>query len=694
MRFLLDTPWYFVFLCLLLGVAYSYLLYFFHQRKGYQDLSPKANWILASLRFVAVFLIAFLLLGPLARREINQTEKPIVLIAQDNSSSIVMCKDSAYYKTEYAERMEALVKQLKRDYEVEYYSFGGELEANKKADFTEGITDIASPLNDLYQRYENRNVGAIILASDGIYNQGMNPTSVNKFSCPIYTIAMGDTSRRKDASLTDIRCNSIAYLGNEFAMDVAVKASLLKGSKKNLSVSSNGKILFSKNIEYTDDNFFHTEHITLKADQVGLQQYTVKIAPAEEEISVKNNIRKISVEVIDGRQKVLILAYAPHPDIAAIRQSIEGNENFQVDCFMANEFKGDIAQYNVVILHQLPAKGDHSRVIQNIGKANVPLLIIVGRQTDLAKFNSLQTGVEIHTKIDRQNECTAECNRNFSLFLLDEKIQHQLEQFPPLVSPFGDYKVAGNTQIFLQAKIGTLSSKLPLMAFSQRQDVRIGLVLGEGLWKWRLADFQMNHNHDAFNELMGKTISYTALRLGTNRFHVSAEKLYRANEPIEIQAELYNESYEPINAPEVKFSLTRKGAKAVSYTFNKVGNRYQLNLGVLPPGEYQFMATTILNGTKFSDKGAFIIQEINLEEISLVADHVLLHTIAHNSGATMVFPNEIEKIPDMLSQRDDIKSFVYSHTRYTDLLNLPWIFILLVLLLGVEWAIRKYNGTL
>lgn len=60
----------------------------------------------------------------------------------------------------------------------------------------------------------------------------------------------------------------------------------------------------------------------------------------------------------------------------------------------------------------------------------------------------------------------------------------------------------------------------------------------------------------------------------------------------------------------------------------------------------------------------------------------------------MVEAHDVERIAQMLKERDDLKTVIYCETRYSDMLNLPWIFVLLMLLLAAEWVIRKYNGEL
>ena len=40
-------------------------------------------------------------------------------------------------------------------------------------------------------------------------------------------------------------------------------------------------------------------------------------------MSYLNNVKDVFVDIIDGRQKILLLANAPHPDLGAIKNAIE-----------------------------------------------------------------------------------------------------------------------------------------------------------------------------------------------------------------------------------------------------------------------------------------------------------------------------------------------------------------------------------
>lgn len=88
----------------------------------------------------------------------------------------------------------------------------------------------------------------------------------------------------------------------------------------------------------------------LRANGTGLQQYTAKISTINNEFSVKNNEMNFYVEVIDGRQKILLAHQSPHPDVAAVRFVIENNKNYQTEVKYFKEISS-VNEYDLVIVH-------------------------------------------------------------------------------------------------------------------------------------------------------------------------------------------------------------------------------------------------------------------------------------------------------------------------------------------------------
>lgn len=701
MTVIIDFPWYFVILCLLLGVAYALLLYWLGLRRKKEDppFSRGLTIGLSALRCIAVAAIAFLFLAPLVKRQQNRKEKPIVVVAQDNSKSLDYCADSAFYHDQFAADLDALCERLGKDFDVVRYSYGGKvrkLPADDLVPYGDQLTDMGAVVDEVRQHYYHRNVGALVLTGDGIFNQGRNPVGMaSELTFPVYTVAMGDTTVRHDAAIADIRFNRIAYLGNNFPIDITVNAAKLKGQHSTLSVSLDGRKLFSKQITFADDLFSTTENVVLEAQKTGVLNFVVEIAPLPSEQNVRNNRRIIPIEVIDGHQKIAIIAAAPHPDVAALRAAIERNQNFEADFFLAKDFSKNPKDYDLLILHQLPSKTAEAGLdVAALLKSEVSTLFILGAQTDLARLNALHAGLEVYSRIDRQNEASALFNKDFTFFTIDDDKVQSVSSFPPLLSPFGEYKLDGNGQTLFWAKVGAVNSRMPLVAVTQQQGRRAAFIAGEGLWRWRLADWQNNQSHDNFDQLIDKLVVFTALRVNKEKFRVDMKHLFGQSEAVTIEAQLYNDNYEPVNTPDAELTLKSADGNTTEkkFFFNRTAGGYALNLGQLPSGNYKYTASTRFNGHTLTSTGSFVVEEQQMEALNLVANHSLLYTMATTTGGQMVDAHNVAQIEELLKQRDDMKTLIYSETRYSDMLNLPLIFILIILLLGVEWFLRKYNG--
>ena len=161
---------------------------------------------------------------------------------------------------------------------------------------------------------------------------------------------------------------------------------------------------------------------------------------------------------------------------------------------------------------------------------------------------------------------------------------------------------------------------------------------------------------------------------------------------MELEAEVYNESYELINEPDVNIVITDANNKKFPFAFTKTTNAYRLNAGVFPVGEYSYEARVKVGEKLYTQKGKFSVSALQIELTNTVADHQLLYHLSKNHGGELVYPVNMDKLVEKLQAREDVKSVSYSENKLDDLLNLKWIFFLLLVLLSVEWFLRKRNG--
>ncbi|WP_207429664.1 hypothetical protein [Pedobacter sp. SYSU D00535] len=675
---------------LLLGVAYAFFLY---RKKSH--LSEPTKRFLFAARTLAVAATVFLLFAPYIKLSDKTVEKPLIILVQDNSASVSLGAPGSFSLANYNTAIRKLAQSFSRDYEVKTFSFGSSVRQGLQASYEDNVTDINAVFSFIADRYANRNIGAIILATDGIYNRGGTPQyNALNLKAPVYTVALGDTIPKKDLLIANVNYNNLVFLGNEFQVEVLLEAFQSRGTAAHVSLSDKNGVLFSKIVSVASNEFRTTVPVTLSAKEKGIQQFTVKVASVPGELSTRNNSFTFFVEVVDGRQKVLIIANSPHPDITALKQSIQSNRNYEVSSSLINLIKQDqLQQADLVILHQVPSpSGSIESLGPLLGRKNV--WYILGAQSNTAAFSNAQSLLKVSAGGTMQ-EVTPDLSSDFYEFVLSESTRKKIAGFSPLIAPFGDYGLKGPGSVLLQQRVGKIQTDKPLLAFSSEGERKTAVLAGEGIWRWRLEDFKENGNHQAVDELLSKTVQCLSRKDDKRKFRVyTSQNTFDESEHIVLNAELYNDAYELVNTPDVSVTLKNNSNKSFPFIFSRTGNSYILDAGNLPAGEYTFTANTALGNNKYSARGQFIITQQLAELRETTANHQLLNTLSVESGGETVFPHQITELGDKVKNNELVKTVSYENRRFDELVNLKWIFFLILFLLTLEWFGRKRSGEL
>lgn len=694
-----EIPLAFSLLCLLLGAIYSMTLYYREYRHEFPAIHRA--WM-AGVRFILVSVIAFFLLSPLVRSISREVDDPILIIAQDDSRSLISGSDSSYYVTQYPGQLRDFSNALGEKFTVHRYSFGSEvsrIEKNAPPEevfgFDDERTDISRLFGNLGDIYENRNVGALVLASDGIYNSGMNPLyGMGNIRFPVYTIGLGDTTIKKDLLVADIRYNRMAYLDNSFPVEVTVLGNKADGEKARVGVYHRGSRVAYRDISFKGEAFSEKVLFTLEASEPGLRQYEIRLDELEGEVNLSNNKKSIYIDVLDSRNRILIIAAAPHPDITAMKEALRSNINYEVENVFADDPDINPEAYNLVILHQLPSVNNIAvGLTDQLEEKGIPALYILGQQSNLARWNSLKLGVEIRADRKSIHEVLPDLNSNFSLFTVPEEMTRMIGSLPPLNVPFGNYQTVNSITPFIDQRIGNISTSRPLVCFGRDLGRRWGIITGTGIWRWRLMNYSNSGTHEGFNDLMIKMAQYLSLRENKNQFRVYHNRNFYDNEQVVFEAEVYNDSYELITEPEVEITLINSEDERFPFNFMKMNDSYYLEAGVFPPGKYDYAANVTVGDTVFRESGSFTVTELNIESLKTTADHNLLYNIASQTGGRFYTPDQLEELETELTEKPEIRPVVFSHLRYLPLMDFPWILAALIALLTVEWFARRRLGS-
>ncbi len=615
---------------------------------------------------------------------------PTLLILFDNSSSISAGSDSVRL-SEQLNLIESLKNEANGKYEVQYNTLDGRtLESINDLTFQQSSTNLNSAIRKTEQFNEGKNISALIVVSDGIVTEGNSPTFY-RYSHPIYTVGLGDTTVRMDLSIKDLYFNKISYQGNQFPVQVDIKNQGFMGQKSRVILKHNGSILESKTVSFSNASDIQKVDFLVSAEQKGTQRYQISIEPLEGEYNLTNNTRDLFVEIVEGKEKILLISKKPHPDIKAIRSAIETNENYSFDIFIAGigSFPTTKEPYDLIIYHQILPNDPLVESLNIPGQKTTASWYFFqsGQQGQLA-INDIPVSVNpVPGEFDLS---TPVFNTAFPYFQLSDDLSSFLRNLPPVSIPFGNYILPANASPLLFQRVGSIETTKPLLVISSDEPKK-GVMLGEGLWKWRLQDYRQHQNHILFNELISKTVQYLSTKTDKRKLRVYPVSSVFSQGEITFDTEIYNDLYErQYNIP-IELVLENEAGEKTSYSFTPTEGYNRIYINNLPQGIYQFVASATLSDKKEQITGQFVVENQPIELVDLQANHSMLRLLASKNGGAFVSGDNVSNLKDQFLNQVP-PSRLEAQELQEPFLNLPWVLIVILIFASTEWFLRKYHG--
>jgi len=401
---------------------------------------------------------------------------------------------------------------------------------------------------------------------------------------------------------------------------------------------------------------------------------------------------------IDGREKILLLGLAPHPDIKALRSIIERNENYELDVKLlttaTNLDELSDKAYDLLIFHQIPdALGLGNELVRRLMAKNTPLFFILGNQSAIGALNPLNRTVQIAANPGQFDKVTGMFNSSFQLLNLDNQRLDILAKLPPLSVPFGEYRLTPGSEVVLYQRVGSVATTKPLLAISTEGERKVAILTGEGIWQWRQEEFALTEKQDVVDELFQKVIQLLSVKEDKRKFRVypvSAE--FDAGERVTFQTEIYNDIYEKIYDQDVRLDITDEKGKIQNYTYAYTAENPRFEISGLPEGVYKYRASATLRSGLEEVSGQFVVTDTDLEYLNTTADFGLLRELSQRTGGRFVQPNTLSSLVQIMTTNRP-PDRLDSSEQMAELIQLKWLFFLLLILASLEWGLRKYSGS-
>jgi len=664
----------YIVLAAIIAFVMAFFQYFYNVKHRSKEIL-----LLAILRGLSIFAIILLVINPTIKSQQFEDISPVLNVLIDNSSSINYANQGE--KVQKLKDEISTNSDINKKFTVNYYSFSDNLHPLDSLSFDNPRTNIIKTLKSL-ESFNNDGISPIILISDGNQTYGSS-YEFYKSNQPLYPIIVGDTVKYDDIKIDQINVNSYTYLNNKFPVEVFLQYDGNDQVKKKFNVKHNSKTVFTKNLDFSSDQNSQKIQFYLPATTVGMLKYQCDIATLDNEKNTLNNLKNFTVEVVNEKAKVLILSKTNHPDISMIKRSIEMNKQRKV--IIENDLNKtyQLRDYQLVILYQ-PTK-EFKEIFNTIKEVN--FLIITGTQTD---WNFLNTSQQYFSKnnISKTENYSAVFNTTYDEFVTNDL---GFSNFPPLEDYFGEINFSVPHKNILFQNVANITTEEPLLTTFTDNNRRGAVLFGENSWKWRMLTKVEDQTFEKFDTFFNKLIQYLASNKRSNQLEIVYDPFIYSNTDAVIKAQYFDATYTFDQNASLLLSISNTATRETNeFPFTLKNNSFEISLSNLKPGDYTFNVS--VGSNNISKNGNITVLPYDIEQQFGRANMNDLKNIAQLSNGAFFHINKVNELFSLILSDKRYTTIQKSTEKIVSLIERKWLLILIVLLLSLEWFIRKYKG--
>ncbi len=680
--------------------------------------------LLAALRSTALALLLFIIFEPVFTRISGSVVKPKIAVFVDNSISAGE-QDAKINRRDAVRKAIENSGILKESPELlNTYLFDRDVfeVINFNSDslkFKGQATDISKAIRRLIPN-NDKNYRAGIIISDGAFNVGNNPLyDVNVLDKPLYVIGIGDSTQPKDLALQSIITNEIAYLDNPVPVSVNLKSSGFSEGQLKVRLLENGQQIGEQQLNISEAMQTFSVNFEYKPKQEGDQKLTATVEPIAGEITKKNNSYSEYVKVLKNKRKIAIFAGSPSPDVSFLHNTLKLEKGVEVQLFVQKKgatyydkeptpaILKDVEMYFLVGFPIASTSDGTMQMLKTELAAGKPIFYMSSSMISYPKLAQLEDYLPFKTLSGNAQEFavvpdfvpTASAHPILRITGGDKDLD-MWNTLPPLFRCEHYVTVKPESEKIAGAKINNTPLKDPLILTRVFQNQKSIAVLASGLYRWKLLGYagEISKGNqeaiDLYQVFIQNSMRWLSVDQNNKSITIKTTKRnYTTGEKVGVVAQVYDAAYSPIDDAKVSVKISSKNQKR-DVILNSMGNgRYYADVEGMPEGDYSFSGEVFKGANKLGeDKGRFSIGELALEYQNLSMNAPLLRDMAYRSGGKFYVPDNCTSILDDIKKHKTFVDRSITVRNEYALWSLAWVLGLVLLLLTIEWTIRKRLG--
>jgi hypothetical protein len=715
-RFDFAVPTALVLLALLAG-TFTALWYY---RSTVPPVSRQTRLLLTALRAASLTSILLLLGQPLLRLVYTSTEPPSLAVLIDNSASMRIADRTGSRAEELRTFLSSpSMKDIARKATLHYYTFGLGLHpipdpGSDTLSLNEEATNFSSALQALAREKESRHIDAALLITDGAPSLGRNPLyDAEAMGIPLYTVGIGDTTEPRDLLITRVAANQLVYSDIESPVDVTVKSSGYGGERVQVRLLQGTTELARQLITLEAGTREYTVTLRYLPHGEGSVRYTVQADVLPDELTPANNRSVFVARILKSKLRVVVLGGFPGPDVTFVGQTLREEKSFDLRAFTqrlpSGFYEGSLTRSSLdsadcLLFIGFPTQSTPASSFQLVADAVLqqqkPLFILTGQKIDYEKLRLLGSvvpfSVDVFVPAEQYvNPQVVEAERLHPLVTLDRQDGIEIwKRLPPLFRSLALFKARPESRTLVFARGENTPVNDPLILTRSVGKQKSLAITAYGLWRWRLMVQGDPSTQDFLAVFLSGAIKWLTAPEDSRPVRiVPTQDIFVRGEPAEIVGQVYDQKSSPVDDARITVSVAGDGGTAATQLRPLGSGRYEGSFQGLAEGEYTYRATAEAGGSVIgTDSGKLTIGGVSLELQDTRANLALLRLLAARTGGRFMGPSDASSLDSLLTREPWFLSEETHRTKEIELWNWRYLLAGIVLLLAVEWGVRRVSG--
>ena len=301
--------------------------------------------ILLVLRLALIALIAVCLFRPVlvVKAAVDQQNFLALLIDDSRSMQIEDAGTSPaisrgeYARQHFTDATQGLLKSLSDRFVIRTFRFSSaaaRVAQPQELTFAGAQTKLGAALDGARQELAGLPLAGVVLVSDGADTTDAALTdallAMKAAALPVFTVGVGEDSLKRDIQVDRVNTPRRALKGTSLLIDAVVRQTGYAGETVALDVEDGGRIVGSQTLKLPADGEPTSVRVRVMATDPGPRILKFKITPRDGEAIAQNNAREAMVEVIDRRERILHYEGEPRFEMKFLRQAVKEDENLEV----------------------------------------------------------------------------------------------------------------------------------------------------------------------------------------------------------------------------------------------------------------------------------------------------------------------------------------------------------------------------